>query len=172
MPRLGGSAFKLLVFSLHHLHLIYTRRIKVCVTLFKTIQFQFELVMLGRVAKSWGAIYKQLAFKGCRTMGAAQHRGSIPSNPHVRFLTFPRIFLQMLLRFIAGTASNIGRRLDNVHQTHLVLASGKLVLQKRMSVVKLDLCAMCSRMQLRIFANSNQGFESHPQFTFDGLECN
>ena len=58
MPRLGGSAFKLLVFSLHHLHLIYTRRIKVCVTLFKNIQFQLELVMLGRVAKSWGAIYK------------------------------------------------------------------------------------------------------------------
>ena len=35
----------------------------------------------------------------------------------------------MLLRFSDSPASNSGQRLDNVNQTHLVLASGKLVLQ-------------------------------------------
>ena len=37
----------------------------------------------------------------------------------------------MLLRFIDSTAWKSGQRLDNVTQTHLVLASGELVLQKR-----------------------------------------
>ena len=38
----------------------------------------------------------------------------------------------MLLRFNDGTAWNKGQSLDNnVNQTHLVLASGKLVLQKQ-----------------------------------------
>ena len=37
----------------------------------------------------------------------------------------------MQLRFIDGTAKNSGQRLDNVYQTHLVLASGKLVRQKK-----------------------------------------
>ena len=36
----------------------------------------------------------------------------------------------MLLRFIDGTASKSGQRLDNVNWPHLVQASGKLVLQK------------------------------------------
>ena len=36
----------------------------------------------------------------------------------------------MLLRFIDGTDSNTGQRLDNVNRTHLFLASGKLVQQK------------------------------------------
>ena len=33
----------------------------------------------------------------------------------------------MLLRFIDGAAQNSGQRLDDASQTHLVLASGKLV---------------------------------------------
>ena len=37
----------------------------------------------------------------------------------------------MLQRFIEGPALNSGQRLDNVNQTHLVLASGKLVLYKK-----------------------------------------
>ena len=37
----------------------------------------------------------------------------------------------MLLRFIDGTAQNSGQRLHHVIGAHLVLASGKLVLQKR-----------------------------------------
>ena len=40
-------------------------------------------------------------------------------------------FLLMLLRFIDGIAQNSGQRLDNVNRAHLVLASGKLVLQKK-----------------------------------------
>ena len=36
----------------------------------------------------------------------------------------------MLQRFIDGTALKSGQRLDNDNRTHLVLASGKLVLQK------------------------------------------
>ena len=36
----------------------------------------------------------------------------------------------MLLRFIDSTALNSGQRLDNFNQTHLVLASGKLAMQK------------------------------------------
>ena len=39
-------------------------------------------------------------------------------------------FLLMLLIFIDNTALNIRQRLDCVNQTHLVLASGKLVLPK------------------------------------------
>ena len=50
----------------------------------------------------------------------------------VRFSTFPRIFVLMLLRFIDGTGYNIGQRNDNVNQTHLVLAGGKLELQLRL----------------------------------------
>ena len=37
----------------------------------------------------------------------------------------------MLQRFMDGPALNSGQRLDNVNKTHLVLASGKLVLQKK-----------------------------------------
>ena len=53
----------------------------------------------------------------------------------VQFLAFPRIFLLMLLTFIDWTAQNSGQRLDNVNKTHLVLASGKLVLQKSMLIL-------------------------------------
>ena len=42
----------------------------------------------------------------------------------------PVLILLMLLRFIGGIALNSGQRLDNVNRAHLVLASGKLVLQK------------------------------------------
>ena len=34
------------------------------------------------------------------------------------------------MRFIDGPVQNSGQRLDNANQTHLVLASDKLVLQK------------------------------------------
>ena len=37
----------------------------------------------------------------------------------------------MLLRFIDGNTKNSRQRLDNVSQTHLALASGKLVLQNK-----------------------------------------
>ena len=40
----------------------------------------------------------------------------------------------MLLRFIESTALSSGQRLDNVNQIHLVLASGKLVLQKSIAM--------------------------------------
>ena len=43
----------------------------------------------------------------------------------------------MFQRFIDGPAKNSGPRLDNVNQTHLVLASGKLVLQKKFSKAQL-----------------------------------
>ena len=42
----------------------------------------------------------------------------------------------MMLRFIAY--SN-GQRLDNVNQTHLVIASGKLVLQKSNARVEIEM---------------------------------
>ena len=48
----------------------------------------------------------------------------------VRFSAFPRIFILMFLRFTGSTNLNSGQRLDNVNQTHLVLVSGKVVLQK------------------------------------------
>ena len=38
------------------------------------------------------------------------------------------------LEVIDGTALNSGQGLDHVNQTHLVLASGKLVLQKRLVI--------------------------------------
>ena len=37
----------------------------------------------------------------------------------------------MLRRFIDGPALNSGQRIDNVKQTHLVLAISKLVLEKK-----------------------------------------
>ena len=42
----------------------------------------------------------------------------------------PIIYLMMLFRLIDGTAKNNGQRLDNVNQNYLVLATGKLELQK------------------------------------------
>ena len=45
-------------------------------------------------------------------------------------LALPRIFLLMLLRFIDSTSINSGQMLDYVNRTYLVLASGKVVLQK------------------------------------------
>ena len=36
------------------------------------------------------------------------------------------------MRLIGGIAQNCGQRLDNVSQTHLVLASDKLVLEKNL----------------------------------------
>ena len=53
----------------------------------------------------------------------------LSQQPRVQFSVSPRIFLLMLLRFIDGTAYNSGQRHDNVNPTHLVLASGNLVLQ-------------------------------------------
>ena len=52
---------------------------------------------------------------------------------------FSIIFLLMFPRFIGGTAQNSGQRLDNVHPTHLELAGGKLVLQKMLERVKVNL---------------------------------
>ena len=46
--------------------------------------------------------------------------------------SFQRFFLLVLLRFYDGTALNSGQRLDNVCRTHLVQASGQLVLQKKL----------------------------------------
>ena len=37
-------------------------------------------------------------------------------------LNVPKNFLLMLLRFIGGTATKSGQRLDNFNQIHLVLA--------------------------------------------------
>ena len=75
--------------------------------------------------------------------GAAQHSGSVRAsgatdpaapglNPGVP-KKFSEEKLSMLLRLIdsAAAQSSVQQRLDNVNQTHLVQASGKLVLQKR-----------------------------------------
>ena len=54
--------------------------------------------------------------------------GSIPS--------IPKFFSEEILKLLSlthGTAENSGQRLDNVNRTHLALASGKLVLQKKNS---------------------------------------
>ena len=56
----------------------------------------------------------------------------LTQQPWVRFSPYLRIFLLMLLRFMDWIES--GQRLDNVNGTHLVLASGKLVLQKNKKV--------------------------------------
>ena len=47
-----------------------------------------------------------------------------------RFMAYPIIYLMMLFRLIDGTVKNNGQRLDNVNQNYLVLATGKLELQK------------------------------------------
>ena len=51
-------------------------------------------------------------------------------QPQVQFYVFPRIFLLLPVIFIDGNAQNSGHRLDNDNQTHLVLASCKLVIEK------------------------------------------
>ena len=43
-----------------------------------------------------------------------------------------------LLRLIDGTAQSSGQRLDNFDRTHLVLAIGKLVLQKNFGVSQIN----------------------------------
>ena len=50
----------------------------------------------------------------------------------IRFSAFPRIFLLILLRLIGSTPYNSGQRLDNVNGIHLVLASCKIVLYKKL----------------------------------------
>ena len=64
--------------------------------------------------------------------GGAQQNGSVfglhPAAPGL-ILHVPENN-SMLQRFIDGPAQNTGQRLDNINQTHLVLARGKLVLQK------------------------------------------
>ena len=60
-------------------------------------------------------------------------------RPWVQFLGFPRTFLLLLPEFIDGTSYNTGLRLDSVNQTHLALASGKLVLQKHFSIFSIYL---------------------------------
>ena len=55
----------------------------------------------------------------------------LTQQPWVQFLAFPRIFLLMLFRFIDSAALNKGQRFDNVNRFDLVLASGKLVLQRK-----------------------------------------
>ena len=52
----------------------------------------------------------------------------LTQQPWVRFSLFSRIFLLTSLRFMGSEEG--GQRLDNVNETHLVLAGGKLVLQK------------------------------------------
>ena len=79
--------------------------------------------MLGPVS-----IHKELAIGGLHSTEVAQL--PLTQQPRVRFLVFPITFLLMLLSFIEGSTSNSGQRLENVNGTHLVLASGKLVLQK------------------------------------------
>ena len=48
----------------------------------------------------------------------------------------------MLPRFIDSTAQNSGQRLGNVNRTHLVLASGKLVLQNNKNYKNYQECPM------------------------------
>ena len=54
----------------------------------------------------------------------------LTQQPWVPFSAFPKNFLWVLQGFIDGTALYSGQRLYNVNQTHLVLASGKLVLRE------------------------------------------
>ena len=64
----------------------------------------------------------------------ASHPAAPGSNPSI-----PKRFsdeILKLLRLIDGTAKNSDQRLDNVYQIHLVLASGKLVLQKKFYLLK------------------------------------
>ena len=63
-------------------------------------------------------------------MGEGLHSTEVAFLPRVEFSAYLRIFLLMVISFTAGTALNSGQRLDNVNQTHLALASDKLVLQK------------------------------------------
>ena len=58
----------------------------------------------------------------------ASHPAALGSNPSIPKNILVEIL--NLLRFINGAAWNSGPKLDNVDQTYLVLASGKLVLQK------------------------------------------
>ena len=59
----------------------------------------------------------------------------LTQQPWDRFSVFPRVFLFMLMRYLDILTAllrtvDTGKRLDNVNQIHLVLASGKIVLQK------------------------------------------
>ena len=48
----------------------------------------------------------------------------------VRFLAFPKIYFQVAEIYSRHWLEESGQRLDNIDRTNLVLASGKLVLQK------------------------------------------
>ena len=60
-----------------------------------------------------------------------------------------RLLVKRLLRFTDGTAQNSAQRLYNVTRTHLVLTSGKLVLQKTYlaMIIKTEQVAQMVRLQ-------------------------
>ena len=77
-----------------------------------------------------------IIFFSLKPRGAVQHRGSVlathPAAPGL-ILGVPKIFfLLMQLSFICCTTQNSRQRLYNVNQTHIVLASGRLVLRKKL----------------------------------------
>ena len=51
-------------------------------------------------------------------------------QPQVRVSAFPIIYVDVAEIYRQGWLEESGLRLENVDQTHLVLASGKIVLQK------------------------------------------
>ena len=73
----------------------------------------------------------------------------LTQQPQVWFSAFPWICIFVLLTFIEGTASNIGQRPDNVNRTHLVLDSGKLVLQKTSKLKSIFLSTLLQAGRLR-----------------------
>ena len=56
----------------------------------------------------------------------------LTQQPQVRLSTFPKVFLVVAEIYGRPCLEASGQRLDNDNQTHLLLASGKLLLQKIM----------------------------------------
>ena len=94
----------------------------------------------GRCQCLWKKVGLFFSQNSCRDWNLTHDIGTkisthLASHPATLglMLSVPKNFSLMLLRFIDGTAQNSWQRLDYVNQTHLVLASGKLVLQKFLS---------------------------------------
>ena len=54
----------------------------------------------------------------------------LTQQPQVRFPALPKIYINVAVTYQQRWLEENGQRLENVDRTHLVLASGKLVLQK------------------------------------------
>ena len=88
-----------------------------------------------------------------RSPGCIAHWQHFCFSTRVRFLAFPKIYCDVAEIYQQSWSGKSGHRLENVDRTHLILASGNLVLQKKLcwtllmpcftSLARFSICYVC-----------------------------